>query len=115
MAAEDRVPMGGLSRVRGQSEPPLCDLTVFSLLEQTAKQFPEASAAVFCEQAIRLSWSALVDQVEQAAAGLWALGVRRGGRVGIWSPNRAEWLLTQFATARVGSILVNIQSCLSEG
>ena len=43
-----------------------------------------------------------------AAAGLWARGVRRGDRVGIWSPNRAEWLLTEFATARIGAILVNI-------
>ena len=48
------------------------------------------------------------EQVEWAAAGLWRLGVRKGDRVGIWSPNRAEWLVTQFATARIGAILVNI-------
>ena len=57
---------------------------------------------------MRFTWRQLLDEVEVAAAGLWALGVRRGDRVGIWSPNRAEWLLTQFATARIGALLVNI-------
>jgi fatty-acyl-CoA synthase len=57
---------------------------------------------------VRFTWQQLRDQVEAVAAGLWALGVRRGDRVAIWSPNRAEWLLTPFATARIGAILVTI-------
>ena len=105
---DPRVPQGGLSHVRGLRDEPLSDATVHRLLAQTVKRWPQRDAAVFVEQGVRLTWQQLHDEIEAAAAGLWALGVRRGDRVGIWSPNRVEWLLTQFATARIGAILVNI-------
>jgi fatty-acyl-CoA synthase len=108
MATDCRVPQGGLSHVRGRTDEPLSDATIHALFAGTAARWPGRDAAVFCEQGVRLSWQQLADEVEAAAAGLWALGVRRGDRVGIWSPNRLEWLLTQFATARIGAILVNI-------
>jgi len=103
-----RVPQGGLSQVRGETDGALSDSTVHALLAAAARRWPQRDAAVFVAQAVRLTWRELLDEAEAVAAGLWALGVRRGDRVGIWSPNRAEWLLTQFATARIGAILVNI-------
>ena len=103
-----RVPQGGLSQVRGETDVALSDSTVHALLAAAARRWPERDAAVFVAQGVRVTWRELLDEAEAVAAGLWALGVRRGDRVGIWSPNRAEWLLTQFATARIGAILVNI-------
>ncbi len=105
---ESRLPQGGLSHVRGRTDEPLSELTVHQLLEAAVRRWPGRDAVVFCEQGVRHTWREFAEQVETAAAGLWAMGVRKGDRVGIWSPNRAEWLLTQFATARIGAILVNI-------
>jgi fatty-acyl-CoA synthase len=63
---------------------------------------------VFREQGVRWSWKDFANEVDAFAAGLQELGLRKGDRVGIWSPNRVEWLVTQFATARLGLVLVNI-------
>ena len=101
-------PRDGLSYVRGASDIALSDATVFRFLAATAEKFPSRPAAVFREQGIRWTWHEFVHQVDVLATGLHRMGVARGERVGIWSPNRAEWLLTQFATARIGAILVNI-------
>lgn len=65
-------------------------------------------AAIFDAEGLSLSWYDLAARVDRMAAGFLALGLRRGNRVGIWAPNRHEWLVTQFATARIGLILVNI-------
>jgi fatty-acyl-CoA synthase len=65
-------------------------------------------AAVFDAEKLRLSWYDLKQRADEMAAGLLALGLRRGNRVGIWAPNRHEWIVTQFATARIGLVLVNI-------
>ena len=95
--------------MRGRTDTPLCDDTVHQTLAQAAARAgPLRDAAVFVEQGVRWTWQQLLAEVELAAAGLQALGVAKGDRVGIWSPNRAEWLVTQFATARIGAILVNI-------
>jgi fatty-acyl-CoA synthase len=98
----------GLSQVRGATDAPLSELTVSGLLAQTARRWPEAQAAVFVQAGVRWTWAQLLQEVQACAAGLQRLGVRRGDRVGIWSPNRPEWLVTQFATARLGAILVNV-------
>jgi fatty-acyl-CoA synthase len=103
-----RLPIDGLSHVRGPMDVPLSEDTVHDLLAHAARRWPQRDAAVFVEQGIRWTWSQLLQQVEWAAAGFARLGVTKGDRVGIWSPNRAEWLVTQFATARLGAILVNI-------
>jgi len=63
---------------------------------------------VFREQNVRWTWSQFYAEVTRFAAGLARLGLKRGDRIGIWSPNRSEWLVTQFATAELGLILVNI-------
>ena len=103
-----RAPINGLSHVRGLTDEPLSTLTVGQLLAATVRRWPERDAAVFSEQGQRFTWAELQSAVDTAAAGLQQLGVKAGDRVGIWSPNRSEWLITQFATARIGAILVNI-------
>ncbi|KIG02758.1 Long-chain-fatty-acid--CoA ligase [Burkholderia sp. MR1] len=101
-------PRDGLSYVRGATEIPLSDATVSRFLLDTVGRFSDRPAVVFREQGIRWTWREFADQVDVLASGLLELGIEAGDRVGIWSPNRVEWLLTQFATARMGAILVNI-------
>lgn len=102
------IPNAGLSLVTGATDVPLSDQTIAELLAATAVAHPDAEAVVFREQGIRWTWRQFSEQVDRLATGLLARGIARGDRVGIWSPNRQEWLVTQFATARIGAILVNI-------
>jgi fatty-acyl-CoA synthase len=101
-------PRGGMSYVRGSTDEPLSDATVGSLLRDTARRFADRPAVVFREQSVRWTWREFDVAVDTLALGLRALGLGKGDRIGIWSPNRVEWLVTQFATARLGAILVNI-------
>nr|AEX20399.2 acyl-CoA synthetase [Aquincola tertiaricarbonis] len=101
-------PVNGLAHVRGRTDLPLSTQTIGALLADTAARWPERPAAVFREQGLRFTWQQFDDEVTALAAGLQALGLKRGDRLGIWSPNRVEWVVTQFATARIGVILVNI-------
>ena len=102
------LPLHGLSHVRGPAQPPLSVRTMPGLLRETVARFGDREAVVFREQGVRWTWRQFSAEVDRLAAGLLALGLRRGERLGIWSPNRVEWLVTQFATARIGVILVNI-------
>ena len=106
--AETSLPVDGKSYMRGASSPQLSFITIPQLLRETVSRFGPRDAAIFPEQNIRLTYYDFDRAVDQLAAGFLALGLIKGDRVGIWSPNRVEWLLTQFATARVGLILVNI-------
>ncbi|WP_027793063.1 AMP-binding protein [Paraburkholderia acidipaludis] len=101
-------PKDGLSYVRGTTGVPLSDATIGAFLRDTAARVPERPAVVFREQGIRWNWREFAEEVDVLAAGLLAIGVGKGDRIGIWSPNRVEWLLTQFASARIGAVLVNI-------
>jgi len=101
-------PIAGLSHVRGDTGVALVDTTIAQLLGAAAAAGGEREALVFCAQGVRWSWRRFEAEVERLAAGLLALGIAPGDRVGIWSPNRVEWVLTQFATARIGAILVNL-------
>lgn len=101
-------PQDGKSYVCGPSSSPLAYITIPQLLRNAVSRFGPREAAVFHEQGIRMSYYDLDRAVDELASGLLALGLEKGDRVGIWSPNRFEWVLTQFATARVGLILVNI-------
>ena len=102
------VPADGLAHVGGSTETPLSTATIPALLAETASRWPDRPAVLFREQGVRWSWAQLAGEVDRLAAGLAALGLERGDRLGIWSPNRYEWVLTQFATARLGVVLVNI-------
>ena len=101
-------PIKGLSYVIGDKSEPLSEQTIPELLARTASAFPDREAVVFPTQDIRWTWREFTRQVDRLAGGLISLGVRKGERVGIWSPNRIEWIMTQFATARIGAILVCI-------
>jgi len=97
-----------LSHSRGATTPPLQDLTIGAALAATAAAHGEREALVVPHQAVRWTWGELAERVDDVAAGLLALGLQPGDRVGIWAPNCAEWVLTQFATARAGLVLVNV-------
>ena len=101
-------PPGSQSYVAGSTSASLHFITISQLLDRTVQRHGSRDAAIFVAQNQRLSWYDLQQQSDRMAASLLALGVRRGNRVGIWAPNRLEWLLTQFATARIGAVLVNI-------
>src|SRR3954447_20375883 len=96
------------SYASGVSETPLIGETIGANLERTVERFPDGDALVARHQDVRLSWRELDEQVDPLARGLIAHGLERGDRVGIWSPNRVEWVLLQFATAKAGVILVNL-------
>jgi fatty-acyl-CoA synthase len=97
-----------MSYVHGVSPKPFLGLTVAGLFDKTAETWPDRPALVVRHQDIRWSYRELQTKVNALAAGLLALGLEPGDRLGIWSPNNAEWIITQFATAKVGIILVNI-------
>ena len=97
-----------MSYVSGASANPLLGLTIGAQLDRTAARFPDNEALVVRQQDVRWSYGALTEKVDAFAAGLLALGLEPGDRIGIWSPNNSEWTVTQFAAAKAGLILVNI-------
>lgn len=97
-----------LSYVSGTSDEPLLYQTIGAALEQAAHRWPHRDALIAPRQNVRWTWRELNDAANRFASGLLSLGLQPGDRVGIWSPNRVEWVVTQFATAKVGLILVNI-------
>ena len=106
--ATDLKPKDGLSHIQGPSEPGLVRQTIGQLLDDTAMRFGGRLAAAFPEFGLRWSYNDLAEESRKLAGGLLALGLKKGDRVGIWAPNRPEWIAIQYATARVGIILVNI-------
>ncbi|MFZ5615703.1 MAG: AMP-binding protein [Pseudomonadota bacterium] len=96
------------SYVCGVSDAPLIYQTIGEALDETARRFGERPALVVRRQNVRMTYAELAHAADDFAAGLLAVGLRPGDRVGIWSPNNAEWVIAQFATARIGLILVNI-------
>ncbi|WP_430335262.1 AMP-binding protein [Rhodococcus sp. ACT016] len=104
----------GLSEVRGEAGQPLEDLTVDRVLRRAVDTWGDQEAFVFTEQQVRWTWAAFAKQVDQMASSLLGLGLRPGDRIGIWSPNRPEWVLTQFASARIGLVLVTINPAYRE-
>jgi len=97
-----------LSYVHGASTQPLIGKTIGALFDETCAAHPDGLALIVRHQGIRWTYAELKDRVDAFGAGLLALGLEAGDRVGIWAPNCAEWTITQFATAKAGLILVNI-------
>ena len=97
-----------ISYVHGACDVPLLGETLGQNLDRTAARFPDNPALIVPTQGVRWSYAELVARAEAFAAGLLGLGLERGDRVGIWSLNNAEWVVVQFATAKAGLILVNI-------
>ena len=102
------VPTMKLSSDSGPTSVPLLDETISQNLARTVAEHADRDALVSVEQGIRFTYAQFADEVDQVARGLMGIGVDKGDRVGIWSPNFAEWVLVQYATARIGAILVTI-------
>jgi fatty-acyl-CoA synthase len=96
------------SYTNGPSDRPLIGQTIGAFLDGVVETVGDGLALVVREQGVRLSYREFGARVDAFAAGLLSLGLAPGDRVGIWSPNNAEWVITQFATAKAGLILVNI-------
>ena len=92
----------------GVSSVPLLGDTIGANLRRTTAAAPDAEALVSCHQGLRFTYAQLDRAVDDLAAGLLDAGLAQGDRLGIWSPNRAEWVLVQYATARIGVILVTL-------
>jgi fatty-acyl-CoA synthase len=96
------------SFVKGPTDPALVDVTISRALADAAKRWGYKEALVVGHQNVRWTWSQLEERVDALARGLLALGFRPGDRLGVWATNRWEWIVTQFATSKLGVILVSI-------
>jgi fatty-acyl-CoA synthase len=96
------------SYVHGASDVPLLGKTIGQQFDDTAARFAEHDALVVSHQNVRWTYAELKRQVDAVAAGFLTLGLERGDRIGIWSPNNSEWAISQFASAKAGLVLVNI-------
>jgi fatty-acyl-CoA synthase len=97
-----------ISYDHGVSDKKLIGETIGTFFDRTVDRYRDREALVVKHQNIRWTWGELGRRVDDLAAGLTTLGLERGDRIGIWSPNTAEWALTQFATAKAGLVLVNV-------
>ena len=97
-----------LSHSIGASEPPLLEYTIGEALDRAAAAWPDSLALVSRHQGICWTWAELDEQADRIISGLLERGFQKGDRIGIWAPNCAEWVVTQFATAKAGLILVTI-------
>jgi fatty-acyl-CoA synthase len=96
------------SYASGVSALPLLGETIGANLERTVARVPDSEALVSCHQGLRYTYAELNEAVDVVARGLLAAGFEPGDRVGMWSPNNAEWVMVQYATAKIGAVLVNI-------
>jgi len=96
------------SYASGTSTVPLLGMTIGEMVDSIAAKYPDTEAVVSVHQDIRWTYREFIEQVNQVARSLMGLGVEKGDRVGIWAMNYAEWVVVQFATAKIGAIMVNI-------
>ncbi|HMH98256.1 MAG TPA: AMP-binding protein, partial [Bradyrhizobium sp.] len=96
------------SYVCGIADAPLLGDTIGRSLDLAARRWADREALVSPSHGVRWTWKQLTERVDALAAGFLALGLERGARIGVWSLNRPEWTLTQFAAAKAGLILVTI-------
>ena len=96
------------SYTSGTSDTPLLGMTIGDKFDKTVKKHGDNEALVACHQNLRYTYKELQKEVNRCARSLLAIGLKKGDRIGIWSPNNAQWTITQFATAKIGAILVNI-------
>lgn len=108
MATAGPAARGDLSYARGETRPALLETTIGADLAATARAHPDRHALVDVPSGRRWSYAELSVAVRRLASGLLRAGISAGDRVGIWSPNCAEWVLTQYATAEIGAVLVNL-------
>jgi len=97
-----------VSYASGTSDKPLLGMTIGEAFDRTVSLHADREAIISIHQNMRLTYRQLSEQVDIAAKALMALGLQKGDRIGIWSPNNLEWLITQYASAKIGSVLVTI-------
>src|SRR6186713_1812538 len=97
-----------LSYAHGADDRPLIGQTIGDMFDTISEARAGHEALVSCHQGIRWTYGELRERVDALARALIGLGINKGDRVGIWSPNHAEWVVTQFATAKIGAILVTV-------
>jgi len=97
-----------LSYTCGTSDRPLLGDTIGNVFDQTVANYPDNEALIVKHQNIRYTYRQFHEKVTECAKGLLAVGIKKGDRVGVWAPNCAEWVIVQFATAKIGAIQVNI-------
>ncbi len=90
--------------------PPVCDITLGQILDETVAAFPHEEAIIYADRDFRLSWTAFNTMVNQVAKGLMALGVKKGEKIAIWSTNIPYWVVLQFATAKIGAVLLTVNT-----
>ncbi|MGZ6993144.1 MAG: AMP-binding protein, partial [Ilumatobacteraceae bacterium] len=100
--------MTSTSYAIGDTDKPLLEETIGSAFDRTVAANADREALVVPFQGVRLTYAQLAEQVDRVARGLLGLGLDKGDRLGMWSPNNAEWVYLQFAAAKAGVILVNI-------
>lgn len=96
------------SYTSGTSKKPLIGMTIGDKFDETVRNWPDRDALISCHQGLRYSYRQLQEVVNQVARAFLSVGAKKGDRIGVWSPNRAEWTISQFATAKIGAVLVNI-------
>src|SRR4051795_12631093 len=96
------------SYVHGASATPLLGQTIGENLDRAVERWADREALVSCHQGLRYTYGELAGAVDRLARGLLASGLAPGDRLGIWSPNCAEWVVVQYATAKAGIVLVNV-------
>lgn len=105
-------PVFGLVEARsyssGNTTKPLLNVTIGRLFDKVAMRLPEHEALISRHEDLKLTYAQLRAKVDELALAFIGFGVKKGNRVGIWSPNNFQWVATQFATAKIGAILVNI-------
>ena len=102
------VPQTTASHAIGETTPALLKGTISANLDATIARFGDREALIDRAQGIRWTYAAFGAEVDRLARALMAVGLAKGDRIGIWAPNCAEWTVTQYATAKLGAILVNI-------
>ncbi|WP_263140052.1 AMP-binding protein [Pseudomonas sp. RIT-PI-AD] len=107
--------MNALSHTQGRRDRPLLTTTIGVAFDDAVARYAERDALLVRHQQARFSWAQLGAAVERCALGLLALGLERGDRLGIWAPNCAEWCILQFASAKVGAVLVNVNPAYRVG
>ena len=88
----------------------LIEITMGDLLDETAKRFPNNDAVVYTDRPYRRTYAEFAAETDLVARGLMALGIKRGDKVAIWATNHQQWLLTMFATAKIGAIMVTVNT-----
>lgn len=88
----------------------LMNITVGGMLEQNAQRYPEREAIISPEAGVRWTWKQFDEITDEAARGMMAMGIKRGDKVAIWATNVPEWMVTCFASAKIGAVLVTVNT-----